>query len=212
MTKAAVVEDSLTLRKYLANLIGRTPGHKCICTCEPAEQAVLEIPKRRPDVVLMDIHLSGESGIACTARLKEQMPGLQTIVLTVYKGIRSIFQALKAGARGYPLKRADQSKILEAIAAIRAGGAAMTGEVARMVVHAFAESPQKAPAARGMDQLSDREMEILALVAEGCSNKEIASRVLLCSSTVRAHLMHIHQKLQVHSRTEVATKYLRLGH
>jgi DNA-binding NarL/FixJ family response regulator len=208
MTKVAIVEDNATLRKYLAELIGNTHGHKCVCACASAEEAVVEIPRHRPNVVLMDIHLPGESGIACTARLREKMPDLQVIMLTVYKDIKTIFQALKAGACGYVLKRAPESEILEAIAEVRTGGAPMTSEIARMVVRAFAGSPP-VPAAEGTDQLSEREMEILALVAEGCPNKEIASKLFISSGTVRTHLMHIYEKLHVHCRTEAAAKYLR---
>jgi DNA-binding NarL/FixJ family response regulator len=208
MTKVAIVEDNATLRNYLAELIGSTQGYKCVCACASAEEALVEIPKHRPSVVLMDIHLPGESGISCTARLRQQMPDLHVIMLTVYKDIKTIFQALKAGACGYVLKRADASEILEAMAEVRAGGAPMTSEVARMVVRAFAGSPP-IPATEGTDQLSDREMEILALIAEGCPNKEIASRLLISSGTVRTHLMHIYEKLHVHCRTEAAAKYLR---
>ena len=208
MTKVAIVEDNATLRKYLAELIGSTRGSKCVCACASAEEAVVEIPKHCPNVVLMDIHLPGESGIVCTARLREKMPDLQVIMLTVYKDIKMIFQALKAGACGYVLKRADESEILEAIAEVRAGGAPMTSEIARMVVRAFADSPA-IPTLEGTDQLSIREMEILALVAEGCPNKEIASRLFISSGTVRTHLMHIYEKLHVHCRTEAAARYLR---
>ena len=208
MTKVAIVEDNATLRKYLVGLIGGTPGHKCVCACESTEEAILEIPKHRPNVVLMDIHLPGESGIACTVRLRAKMPDLQVIMLTVYKDIKMIFQALKAGACGYVLKRADKSEILEAIAEVRAGGAPMTSEIARIVVRAFAGSHQISTG-EGTDQLSDREMEILALIAEGCPNKEIASRLFISGGTVRTHLMHIYEKLHVHCRTEAAAKYLR---
>lgn len=208
MTKVAIVEDNATLRKYLAELIGSRQGLKCVCACASAEEAVVEIPKHRPNVVLMDIHLPGESGIACTARLREKMPNLHVIMLTVYKDIKTIFQALKAGACGYVLKRADESEILEAIAEVRAGGAPMTSEIARMVVRAFQDSPPIS-ADEGTDQLSTREMEILALLAEGCPNKEIASRLNISTATVRTHLMHIYEKLHVHCRTEAAAKYLR---
>ena len=208
MTKFAIVEDNATLRKYLAGLVSNTPDYKCVCVCESAEEAIVEIPKHRPNVVLMDIHLPGESGIVCTARLHAKMPDLQVIMLTVYKDIKMIFQALKAGACGYVLKRADESEILKAIAEVRAGGAPMTSEIARMVVRAFAD-PTPIPAAEGTDQLSDREMEILALIAEGCPNKEIASRLFISTATVRTHLMHIYEKLHVHCRTEAAAKYLR---
>jgi len=208
MTKVAIVEDNATLRKYLAEMIGNVPGHRCVCACASAEDAVMEIPTQKPNVVLMDIHLPGESGIACTARLREKMPNLQVIMLTVYKDIKMIFQALKAGACGYVLKRSDDKEILAAIAEVRAGGAPMTGEIARMVVRSFMESPEVSDP-DGTDQLSAREMEILALVAEGCPNKEIASRLFISTGTVRTHLMHIYEKLHVRCRTEAAAKYLR---
>jgi DNA-binding NarL/FixJ family response regulator len=208
ITKIAIVEDNAMLRKYLAEFIGNQPGHRCVCTCASAEEAVIEIPAHKPNVVLMDIHLPGESGIACTARLREKMPNVQVIMLTVYKDIKMIFQALKAGACGYVLKRADEKEILEAIAEVRAGGAPMTSEVARMVVRSFMEDKTSHDPA-GTDQLSARELEILALVAEGCPNKEIAARLFISNATVRTHLMHIFEKLHVRCRTEAAAKYLR---
>lgn len=206
-TKVAIVEDSNTLRQYLAELISATPGHICVCACASAEEAMVEIPSKGPDVVLMDIHLPGESGIACTARLREKMPDLQVIMLTVYKDIKMIFQALKAGACGYVLKRADETEILEAIAEVRSGGAPMTSEIARMVVRSFMEPRAAAPSAT--EQLSAREMEILALLAEGLSNKEIGARLHISFTTVRTHLVHIYEKLHVRCRTEAAAKYLK---
>jgi DNA-binding NarL/FixJ family response regulator len=167
-TTVAIVEDNSTFRQYLSELIASTPGHRCVCACASADEALEKIPAQRPDVVLMDIHLPGVSGIACTARLREKMPGIQVIMLTVYKDIQMIFQALKAGACGYVLKRADEKEILGAIAEVRAGGAPMTSQVARMVVRSFLEKPSDHSAT---EQLSPREMEILALVAQGRANK-----------------------------------------
>jgi DNA-binding NarL/FixJ family response regulator len=207
MTKVAIVEDNATLRKYLTELVGGTPEYTCVCACGSTEEALVEIPKARPEVVLMDIHLPGESGIACTARLREKLPELQIIMLTVYKDIKMIFQALKAGACGYVLKRADEKEILAAIAEVRAGGAPMTSEIARMVVRSFMEQP--ALPLSGDAQLSSREEEILALLAEGLSNKEIGSRLHISFGTVRTHLMHIYEKLHVRCRTEAAAKFLR---
>jgi DNA-binding NarL/FixJ family response regulator len=206
MTKVAIVEDNVTFRQYLAQLIDRTPEHRCVCACPNAEAALTEIPRHQPDVVLMDIHLPGESGIACTARLREITPNVQVIMLTVYKDIKMIFQALKAGACGYVLKRSDENEVLHAIAEVRAGGAPMTSEIARMVVRSFLEPPA---VSSGTDSLSAREMEILALLAEGLSNKEIGTRLHISFATVRTHLMHIYEKLHVRCRTEAAAKYLR---
>jgi len=206
MTKVAIVEDNATLREYLAEFVGGSPGLKCVCTCGSAEEALLKLPAQQPDVVLMDIHLPGETGIACTARLREVMPESQVIMLTVYNDIKMIFQALKAGACGYVLKRADEQEILDAIAEVRAGGAPMTSEVARMVVRSFREGPV---VAAGTTQLSPREQELLVLLSEGMSNKEIAGRLNISFGTVRTHLMHIYEKLHVRCRTAAAAKYLR---
>jgi DNA-binding NarL/FixJ family response regulator len=201
-----VVEDNATLRSFLADLLNATRGYRCVCACGSAEEALVQIPKHRPDVVLMDIHLPVESGIACTARLRDQLPQTQVIILTVYKDITMIFEALKAGACGYLLKRSKESEILEAIAEVRAGGAPMTGEIARLLVRSFREPAQNQAKET---ELSARETEILAQLAEGLSNKEIASRVCISVNTVRSHLLHIYEKLHVRGRTEAAAKFLR---
>ena len=207
-TKVAIVEDKPGLRQYLTELVGGTPGYRCVCACGSSEEALLKIPAARPDVVLMDIHLPGESGIACTAQLRQKLPNVQVIMLTVYKDIKVITQALKAGACGYVLKRADEKEILDAIAEVRAGGAPMTSEIARMVVRTFMETPKPLDP-NGTEQLSVRESELLALVAEGFTNKEIAARLGISNDTVRSHLVHIFEKLHVRCRTEAAAKYFR---
>ena len=206
ITTVALVEDNDTMRQTLRELIDSAPGYRCVCACATAKEALAEIPRHRPEVVLMDIHLAKDSGITCTAALTEKFPDMHVIMLTVYKDIVTIFQALKAGACGYILKRARQQDILDAIAEVRAGGAPMTSEIARLVVRSFQSAPANASKSEG---LSLRENEILALIAEGLSNKEIGSRLGISHATVRTHLMHIFKKLHVHCRTEAAAKYLR---
>jgi DNA-binding NarL/FixJ family response regulator len=127
-------------------------------------------------------------------------------MLTVYKNQELIFQALQAGASGYLLKRSDPEQLLKAVAEVHSGGAPMTSEIARMVVEAFQKKPgQAAPA----EDLTQRESEILALLSEGLSNKEIADRVKISYDTVRAHLRHICEKLHVRGRTEAVKIYLK---
>ena len=206
ITTIGLVEDNDTMRQMLRELIDGAPGYRCVCACATAKEALAEIPRHRPDVVLMDIHLAKDSGITCTAALTEKLPGMHVIMLTVYKDIATIFQALKAGACGYILKRAKPQELLDAIAEVRAGGAPMTSEIARLLVRSFQSSPVNSPKSEG---LSIRETEILALIAEGLSNKEIGSRLGISHATVRTHLMHIFKKLHVRCRTEAAAKYLR---
>ena len=134
MITVAIVEDNKTVRLTLHELIDAAPRLRCVGTYVTAKEAMIEIPRLRPEVVLMDIHLPGESGIVCTARLKEMLPDLQVIILTVYKDIELIFQALKAGANGYLLKRAPTEEVLRAIEDVRSGGAPMTSEIARLEI------------------------------------------------------------------------------
>jgi len=205
MTSIAIIEDNNTMRKTLVELINNTAGYRCACACTTSKEALIEVPKHRPDVALMDIHLPDESGIACTARLTEKMPDLQVIMLTVYSDTDLIFQALKAGACGYILKRFRPEELIQAIAEVRSGGAPMTPEIARLVVRSF-RAPSPVPNADG---LTAREGEILELLTEGLSNKEIAQKTNIAPGTVRNHLVSIFRKLHVRCRTEAAAKYLR---
>jgi DNA-binding NarL/FixJ family response regulator len=206
MTTVAIVEDNAVMRKSFRQWIDAAPGHRCVYACATAEEAVAEIPRHRPDVVLMDINLPGESGIVCVARLKRALPKVQVIMLTVYRNQELIFQALQAGACGYLLKRSNPEELLKAIAEVRTGGAPMTGEIARMVVEAFQKQSAKTPAT---EDLTPREAEILALLSEGLSNKEIADKVSISYDTVRAHLRNIYEKLHVRGRTDAVRFYLK---
>ncbi len=205
MTTVAIIEDNDTMRKMLVELINSEADYRCVCACSTSKEALIEVPKHQPNVALMDIHLPDESGIACTAELTEKMPELQVIMVTVYKETDLIFQALKAGACGYILKRFRPGEIIQAIAEVRAGGAPMTSEIARMIVRSF-RAPSAAPDPNG---LTAREAEILMLLAEGLSNKEIAQRANISAGTVRIHLGNMFKKLHVRSRTEAAVKYSR---
>jgi DNA-binding NarL/FixJ family response regulator len=194
MTRIAIVEDNETMRRTLAKFIEGAPGCACVCVCASAEEA------------LENIHLPGQSGIVCTAKLAAKMPDLQIIMLTVYKDLQLIFQALKAGACGYLLKRSSREDILDAITEVRGGGAPMTSEIARLVVRSF-KAPTAAPAGE-TETLSSREFEVLGLIAQGLSNKEIGSRLNITAATVSRHLVHIYAKLHVRCRTEAAAIYL----
>ncbi len=202
----AIVEDSVKIRGTLAQLIGEAPGFACVCTCDTGEEALRLVPKHAPDIVIMDIQLPDLSGIECTARLKRMLPKMQVMIFTVYEDNDQIFQALKAGASGYLLKRTTPTEILEALSEIKQGGAPMSSEVARKVVQSFRQQePAKSPE---MEQLSRREEEILALLTQGYVAKEIAGKLSISYDTVRSHLKHIYEKLHVRSRTEAVIKYL----
>jgi len=205
MISVGIVEDNRDFRNTLSRYLNEAPGFKCVAACGSAEEALKVMPKISPEVVLMDIHLPSMSGMACTRRLKDICPTTQILILTVYEDNERIFGALKAGASGYLLKRADPADILRAIQEVKQGGAPMSSQVARQVVHSFREATQDA---RKVETLSEREEEILEQLSKGYSTKEIADRTSVSVNTVRTHLQHIYEKLHVRSRTEAVLKYL----
>jgi DNA-binding NarL/FixJ family response regulator len=206
MISVAIVEDNEIVRQTLSEWIDSSPDCRCVCACTTGKEALVEIPRCHPDVALMDIHLPGESGITCTRRLRERSPELQVIILTVYKDNETIFESLRAGACGYLLKRSSREEILRAIVEVRAGGAPMTGEIARRVVEVFRRPPSPVG---DLVRVSPRENEVLELLSAGMSNKQIAARLGISYETVCVHLRRIYEKLHVRSRTEAVIKHLR---
>jgi len=205
MTTVAIVEDNRDFRATLAHCLEEAPGYRCLCACGTSEEALQKIPRLLPDVVLMDIHLPNMSGVECTRRLKELCPAVQILMLTVYEDNDRVFGALKAGASGYLLKRADPADILRSIQEVKEGGAPMSSQIARRVVQSFRETPRDT---LKHEKLSQREEEILQQLSKGYSTKEIADHLSVSVNTVRTHLQHIYEKLHVRSRTEAVVKFL----
>lgn len=203
----AIVEDDQVLGESLRRIVESMNGYRCAGVWRSGEEAMLKIPAFAPEIVLMDINLPGISGIEVTARLKRAMPSLLVIMVTVYRDHERIFQALKAGACGYLLKRSTPAEIRRAIGEVVEGGAPMSAEIARLVVEAFHRPPGGDPNSVEEAKLSKRETEILGLLAQGLPNKLIADQIGLSIETVRVHLKRIYEKLHVHSRTEAAMKF-----
>ncbi|MCX6886411.1 MAG: response regulator transcription factor [Verrucomicrobia bacterium] len=202
--RVAIVENERSVRQELASLISETQGFQCVGAYSSGEQALREIPRQPPEVVLMDINLGMMSGVECTYLLKQVLPELLIVMLTVYDDRKQIFEALERGASGYLLKRTPAPEILRAIEDVHRGGAPMSSYIARQVVQSFSKKPTpQTPAVA----LSVREKEVIALVARGYINKEIAGMLGLTEDTVRGYLKHIYEKLHVRSRTEAAMKY-----
>lgn len=202
--RVAIVEDDARLRQSVTALLEAAPGCECVGACGSAEEAFKWIPKWNPDVVLMDIHLPNRSGVECTAVLKAELPEMQVIILTVYEDTETLFKALRAGACGYLLKRAQPAEIIAAIHEVQAGGSPMTSEIARKVLLAFREP---APPAHADQNLSRRELEIVELLLRGLSNKEIADQLSISVPTVKVHIRHIYEKLHVRSRVALILKF-----
>jgi DNA-binding NarL/FixJ family response regulator len=204
MTRIAIVEDNRVIRESLAEFVQSDPDCSCVCTCGTAEEALKIVAKHQPEIVLMDIQLPGMSGIDCTAQLKQLLPAVQIIMVTVYEDTERIFKALRAGACGYLLKRCTPEELLAAVREVKQGGAPMSREIARKVIASFQEP---STTAAEVEELSPREREILEWLAAGHPNKVIAERLGLTDGTVRWHLRHVYNKLHVRSRTEAALKF-----
>jgi DNA-binding NarL/FixJ family response regulator len=202
LIRVALVEDRAEDRQKILAALHSSPDFDCVVVCASAEEARQTIPRHKPDIVLMDIQLPGESGIDCVRHLKDVTPGAEIMMLTIFEDHERIFQSLAAGATGYLLKKTPPDKLLEAIRELRAGGAPMSGQIARQVVTAF-QRPSP-PAAR----LSPMEQKVLQLLARGHLYKEVADQLEIKISTVRTYVWHIYRKLQVHNRTEAVLKAL----
>jgi DNA-binding NarL/FixJ family response regulator len=200
--RVAIVEDCIDEREALFYLINGTAGFCCVGALSSGEEALAKLPPATPDVILMDIGLPGISGIDCIRAFRTSLPKARIMMLTVLADHDRIFQALRAGASGYLLKGTAPAKLLEAVQELHGGGAPMSAPIAREVIAAFHEPRPAVESA----QLTQRENEILSLLALGCPYKEIADRLVIHIGTVRTHIARIYDKLHVHSRHEAVLK------
>jgi len=209
MIKIAIVDDDEGIRTSLAALIRRAPDLRLAGDYADAETALKEIPRRPPNVVLMDINLPGMNGVECVRQLKTTLPAVQFLMLTVYEDSDSLFNSFKAGARGYLLKRTASVRLLDAIRDVHAGGSPMTPHLARRVVEYLSKPADgKSPVAT-VSRLTPGERDFLDLLANGYAYKEIAGRMDISIDTVRSYVRTVYEKLHVHSRTDAVVKYLR---
>jgi DNA-binding NarL/FixJ family response regulator len=202
MIKVAIVEDIKNIREGLQWLINGSDVLTCSDTFTTAEDAIQHLPDKLPDVVLMDIHLPGISGIDAVKKLKAQYPDIQFIMSTIYEDDDSIFESLKAGATGYLLKKTPPALIIEAIKEVYDGGSPMSAQIARKVVAVF----QKKNPIDESTELTPKEKEILKGLSKGLRYKEIAGEMNIGVETVRSHARHIYEKLHVQSRMEAVNK------
>ena len=205
----SIVEDNDKLRATLARVIDRTDGFRCVSDYANAEDALADLPKIKPDVVLMDINLPGLNGVECVRQLKKLLPQIQVMMLTVYEDTENIFNALAAGANGYMLKRTPAKELIEAIREVQRGGSPMTTHIARKVVQSFQKTGAAAAAAGELAELSVREQQVLDLLAQGLIYKEIGEKLGISYETVHTYIRRIYEKLQVRTRTEAVAKFLR---
>ena len=199
-----IVEDLDEVREGLENFIKLHPEFQLLGSFKSAEDALQELPGLKPDIVIMDINLPGLDGITCITQLRKRLGTTQYMMFTVYENDEKVFEALKAGATGYLLKSVSMNQLAESLKELYHGGSPMSANIARKLVSHFQQktSDQISPSSA----LSNRENEILKLLAKGLLYKEIASQLSLSTGTVRQHIHNIYEKLHVQNRTEALNK------
>jgi DNA-binding NarL/FixJ family response regulator len=199
----AIVEDLDVVRNGLKDFISLSTDFLVIGSFKTGEDALLKLPEIRPDIVIMDINLPGMNGIECIRQVKGKSPNTQFMMFTVYENDDKVFEALKAGASGYLLKNTGLLQIAESVKELHEGGSPMSANIARKMVNLFRDTDKKTPF---LDLLSNREKEILQLLAKGLLYKEIAEQLNITTGTVRIHIHKIYEKLHVQNRTEAINK------
>lgn len=208
--KVLLADDHAVVRQGTRELLDREEDIEVVAEASDGKEAVQKTIKERPDVVVMDFAMPELNGIEATRQIKAVAPGIAILVLTAYDSNQYIFAFLEAGAAGYLLKDVQVDELVEAIKAVHAGESMLHPAIARKVINRFAQ-PEKetgiSPAP--LDQLTERELEVLKMAAKGMSNREIAQQLTISVRTVQTHLTNIFNKMGVGSRTEAVVHALR---
>ncbi|KJS57573.1 LuxR family transcriptional regulator [Streptomyces rubellomurinus subsp. indigoferus] len=220
VTRVLVADDQTVVREGIVMLLGLLPGIEVVGAAADGEEAVALVERHHPDVVLMDLRMPRVDGVEATRRIRAAHPGTEVVVLTTYADDESLFPALQAGARGYLTKDAGGEEIAKAIADVRAGAAGLSPQVQLRLLERLSEQPaEPAPAvgrpAAGPAELPDgltaREAEVLALIAQGLSNTEIAQRLFVSPATVKTHINNLFAKTAVRDRAQAVAYAFRHG-
>jgi DNA-binding NarL/FixJ family response regulator len=226
--RVVVTDDQALIRRGLTLMLSAEPDIEVVAQACDGVEAVEMVRRLRPDVVLMDLHMPRKGGVAATREILQQVPGTRVLVLTTFDTDESVFEAVRAGADAYLLKDASEDEVLETVRAVQRGESRLTPQIARKVIDQFrrlASVPEVPPEAGGSghppashaannaisaaETLTDKEEKILALIAEGKSNKEIGAALFLAEGTVKNYVSRIMEKLHANSRTQLAVMSLR---
>jgi two-component system NarL family response regulator len=206
--KILIVDDHPVVREGIGSMLKREPDFKIVGEATNGLEAIEKVRELSPDVVLMDLRMPEMDGVEAISRIKEERPEIKFIILTTYSDDEYIFKGIAAGARAYLLKDAPREELFKAIRAVSRGESLIQPVVASKVLDRLAELSKKTPSA---ETLSEREIEVLRLMASGVSNRDIADQLSITQSTVKTHITSIFQKLNVTTRTEAVTTALRKG-
>jgi DNA-binding NarL/FixJ family response regulator len=213
MVRLLLCDDHAMFRQGLKSILETEEGFRVIGEAANGREAVRYALETQPDVVLMDIQMPGLDGVAATKAILEERPDIRVIVLTMYRQDRYVFEAIKAGARGYLLKDADAGELIEAIRRVHEGETLLSAEMAASILDEFAKLREQAapPQGHALSELTQREAAILRLLAQGVSNQQIAEELNVSEKTVRNRLSEIFAKLRLNNRTQAALFALREG-
>jgi DNA-binding NarL/FixJ family response regulator len=206
--RVALVEDKRLIREGLGAILDRSDGLRCVGTYPSVEQALPALEHAPCDVLLLDIHLPGMSGVEGVAVLKERFPDTCILMLTIFEDEEKIFASIRNGASGYLLKKTPPAQIAQAVRQAQDGGSPLSPEIARRMVEHFRRS---AAPSRPESSLTDQERELLKRLAEGHSYQACADRLGVSINTIRDHVRRVYDKLQVHSKSEAVSTALRRG-
>lgn len=207
--RVLIVDDHAIVRKGIRALLAQMPDIEVVGEAGDGREAVAQVTEFRPDVVLMDLVMPNMDGIEATRQIKSQQPESRILVLTSFATDDKVFPAIKAGALGYLLKDSSPEELVQAIRQIHRGESSLHPTIARKVLQELSHSPVARPLAP--DPLTEREMEVLRLVAQGASNREIAHKLFISDATVRTHVSNVMSKLHAATRIEAALYALREG-
>ncbi|MFD0903010.1 response regulator transcription factor [Actinomadura sediminis] len=211
-TRILVVDDQTVVREGLVLLLELLPGIEVAGSAADGEQALAMVADRRPHVVLMDLRMPRMDGVEATRRIREEHPDTEVVVLTTYADDESIFAALRAGARGYLTKDAGADEIAQAVAAVRDGAAQLDPSVQRRLIEAVATGDRPRTSRTGLpDGLTRREGEVLALIARGRSNAEIAGDLYISEATVKTHINNLFAKANLRDRAQAVSYAFKHG-
>ena len=209
--RVLLADDHTLFRKGVRILLEQMPGIEIVGEAADGREAVSRTEELVPDVVLMDIRMPGINGIEATRSILQENPHIGVILVTMFDDPESVFSGMRAGARGYVLKEAEPEELSRAVQAAYRGEVMLCPIIAKKVLDHFGREPQRGQPGLSYDRLTQRELEVLQLAADGLGNKDIAERLTVSDKTVKNHIANIFSKLQVDDRTQAILFALRKG-
>jgi DNA-binding NarL/FixJ family response regulator len=209
--RVLIADDHRIVRQGLCHVCERTGGFAVVGEAQNGQEAVKMAQQLQPDVILMDVNMPVLDGVQATRFIVEAQPAMRVIILTMYRQDRTVFEAIKAGARGFLLKDVDEQELVDAIQAVSRGEALINPSLAASLLDEFRRLSQATDEARDSENLTQAEMDVLRLVAQGEDNRTVAKRLVLSERTVANRLSTIYEKLHVNNRTQAALVALRRG-